>query len=199
MELRDTIAQRYAAKHFDGRPIPEGTVRRLLELVRFAPSGLNIQPWRVKVVSDPAVKKQLLEATYNEPQIMSCSHLLVFCADRDFLGLSAHLAKRMEVEGVPEKIREIVNGIAGEMSHMPPEAWAGYATANTYLPAFLTQLVAIDMGFNSCIMSHFQPDEYSRILALPEHLQPVLLCPLGYADDQPLPKWRYSVDEYLID
>ncbi len=199
MELRDTIAQRYATKHFDGRRIPEEKVRELLEVVRWAPSGLNIQPWRVKVVSDPATRERLLEATYNEPQIMSCSHLLVYCADRDFPHLSARLLKRMEQEGVPGKIREIVGGIAAEMSHMPPEAWAGYATANAYLPALLTQLVAVDMGFASCIMSHFDPEQYSRILALPENLEPVLLCPLGYADDQPLPKWRYSVDEFLIE
>ncbi|NLE10358.1 MAG: nitroreductase, partial [Actinobacteria bacterium] len=34
---------------------------------------------------------------------------------------------------------------------------------------------------------------------LPESLIPVILVPLGYADDQPLPKWRYSVEELLID
>ena len=198
MELRETISRRYAAKHYDGRPIPDEQVHALLELVRWAPSGLNIQPWRVKVVSDPAVKQELLAAGYDEPQIMSCSHLLVFCADTDFAGLRQRLLPRMEQEGVPEKIRDIVDAIAGEMSHMPPEAWHGYATANTYLPALLTQLVATDMGLNSCVMSHFQPDEYSRILGLPEHLKPVLLCPLGYADDQPLPKWRYSVEELLI-
>ncbi len=199
MELRDTIARRYAAKHFDGRPISEAQLRELLELVRLSPSGLNIQPWRVKVVSDPAVKQQLLEATYNAPQTASCSHLLVFCADRDFGGLSARLAARMQQEGVPEPIRDIVNGIAAEMGHMPAEAWAGYALANTYLPAFLTQLVAFDMGFASCIMSHFSPEEVARVLELPDNLRPALLCPLGYADDQPLPKWRYAVDELLID
>jgi nitroreductase / dihydropteridine reductase len=199
MELRDAIARRYAAKHFDGRPIPEEKVQELLETIRWAPSGLNIQPWRVKVVSDPAVKQSLLDAAHNEPQILSCSHLLVFCADRDFPRLSARLAARMEQEAVPEKIRDIVNGIAADMSHMPPEAWAGYATANAYLPAFLTQLVAVDMGFNSCMMTHFKPEEFSRILALPENLQPVLLCPLGYADDHPLPKWRFGVEELVVE
>jgi len=54
MELKEVVAQRYAAKHFDGRPIPEDKIRELLELVRWAPSGCNMQPWRIKVVSDPA-------------------------------------------------------------------------------------------------------------------------------------------------
>jgi nitroreductase/dihydropteridine reductase len=199
MELRETIMQRYATKHFDGRSIPEEKIQELLDLIRWAPSGLNIQPWRIKVVSDPAVKQRLVAPTFDEPQIASCSHLLVFCADRDFSGLARRLVARMKQESVPEQTREIVRGIAGEMSHMPDEAWAGYATANTYLLALLAQLAAKDLGFDSCLMTHFQPKEYSRILELPENLPPVLLCPLGYADDQPLPKWRYSVDELLID
>jgi nitroreductase/dihydropteridine reductase len=198
MEVREAIAQRYAAKHFDGVRIPEEMVLDLLEQIRWAPSGLNIQPWRVKVVSDEALKRELSAATYDEPQIVSCSHVLVFCADSDLPGLAERLLARMEAEGVPEEIRGIVGGIATEMSHMPPAAWTAYAIANTYLPAFLAQLVAKDLGFDSCMMSHFRPEEYSRILSLPDHLVPALVCPLGYADDRPLPKWRYSVEELGI-
>jgi len=198
MELREAIAKRYATKRFDGRAVPPETIRELLDLIRWAPSGLNIQPWRIKVVSDPEIKHELHAATYEEPQILSCSHLLVFCADTDLAGLAERLIGRMETEGVPETTRTIVGEIAGEMRHMPAEAWKGYAVANTYLPAFLAQLVAKDMGFDSCLMTHFEPVEYSRILGLPAQLVPTILCPLGYAADQPLPKWRYGVDELLI-
>lgn len=198
MELREAIAKRYATKHFDGRPIPEDQVRQLLEMARWAPSGLNIQPWRVKVISDPALKSRLSTATHDEPQIMSCSHLLVFCADTDYAGLRTRLLARMEKEGVPEKVRTIVGGIAEEMSHMPAEAWRAYAEANTYLPALLAQLAAKDLGFDSCLMTHFIPEEYVRILGLPANLVPVLLCPLGYADDKGPVKWRYTVEEFLI-
>lgn len=198
MELREAIAKRYAAKHFADEPIPIEKVRELLELVRWAPSGINIQPWRVKIVSDATAKKKLAAATYNEPQIESCAHLLVFCADSDVAGLCDRLLLRMQEEGVPEPNMSIVTGIAAGMREMPADLWAGYAVANTYLPALLTQLVAKDMGFDSCMMTHFQPEEYSRILDLPANMLPTILCPLGYGDDQPLPKWRYSVEEILI-
>jgi nitroreductase/dihydropteridine reductase len=198
MELKQAIASRYATKHFDGRSVPEEKIQELLETARWAPSGLNIQPWKIKVVSDAAVKRQLSPATYDEPQILSCSHLLVFCADLDYAGLRKRLLARMEKEGVPEKVISIVAGIAEEMSHMPPKEWRAYAEANTYLPALLAQLAAKDLGFDSCLMTHFVPEEYVRILGLQENLVPVLLCPLGYADDKFPVKWRYSVDELLI-
>lgn len=198
MELREAIAKRYATKHFDGRAIPEEKVHELLDLARWAPSGLNIQPWRVKVVSDVELKRRLSAATFDEPQIMSCSHLLIFCADTDYAALRQRLMARMEKEGVPEKVRTIVGDIAAEMSHMPPEAWRTYAVSNTFLVALLAQLAAKDLGFDSCLMTHFQPEEYSRILELPPNLVPTLLCPLGYADDKGPVKWRYSVEELLI-
>ena len=79
--------QRYATKRFDGRAVPEETVRELLELVRFAPSAINLQPWRIRVVTDPAVKERLQPAAFDQPQVTTCSHLLVFCADPDYEGL----------------------------------------------------------------------------------------------------------------
>ena len=49
---------RYATKKFDGRKIPEEKVGELLELVRFAPSAINLQPWKIKIVTDQKVKEQ---------------------------------------------------------------------------------------------------------------------------------------------
>jgi nitroreductase / dihydropteridine reductase len=84
MEFADIVMSRYATKKFDGRNIPENTINELLEIVRFAPSPLNLQPWKIKVVTDQIVNEQLKPAACNQEQVTSCSHLLVFCADPDY-------------------------------------------------------------------------------------------------------------------
>ena len=66
MDFKDCVEQRYATKRFDGRPIPDAAVRELLELVRLAPSALNLQPWRIRVVSDPAQKEALRPAAFDQ-------------------------------------------------------------------------------------------------------------------------------------
>jgi hypothetical protein len=96
MEFREAIMRRYATKQFAGRPIPDDLISQLLEIVRWAPSGLNIQPWRIKIVTDPHLKEQLSAAAWDEPQIMSCSHLLIFCADTDYAGLVERLLPARE-------------------------------------------------------------------------------------------------------
>ena len=47
--------------------------------VRFffaVPSGLNLQPWKIKVIIDQKIKEGLFPATLNQQQIITCSHLL---------------------------------------------------------------------------------------------------------------------------
>jgi nitroreductase/dihydropteridine reductase len=198
MEFRDAIMQRWAAKRFDDRRVPDEMIDRLLEAVRLAPSGLNIQPWKIKLVTDPALKEELSAAAWDEPQIKSCSHLLVFCADTDYAGLVTRLLAGMKANDVPEKVYDVVKGIAEDMAHMPADKWFAYAQSNVYLAVCYALLAATDLGFDSCPMTHFSPDEFARILALPANLVPVLLCPVGYAAHEAPPKWRYPKEDLLV-
>lgn len=47
------IRRRYASRTFTPRAVPRQTLEDILEVARFAPSGANIQPWRVYVLSGP--------------------------------------------------------------------------------------------------------------------------------------------------
>lgn len=198
MEFRELVMGRYATKLFDGCKIPEEKVAELLELVRWAPSGLNIQPWKIKIVTHDATKEMLSAATWDEPQIKSCSHLLVFCADTDFDGLRHRLASSMKENGVPERVWHVVMGIAERMAKMSAAQWLSYAQCQVYLALSYAILAAKELGFDSCPMANFKPDEYSRILRLPENLVPTILCPVGYAADQQHGKWRYPLEEIVV-
>jgi len=47
MLFKDIVMQRYAVKKFDGKKVSEDLISELLELVRFAPSAINLQPWKI--------------------------------------------------------------------------------------------------------------------------------------------------------
>lgn len=198
MEFKDIVARRYATKQFEPRPVPEETIQELLELVRWAPSGLNIQPWRIKVISDAETKALLEPATPDEPQVKSCSHLLVFCVDTDFAALSERLGGAMKDHSVPDFVWDIVMGIAAEMGGLPENEKLAWLQCQVYIAATHALLGATSLGVDSCPMSHFIPSEYSRILGLPEHIQPILLVALGYGADEPHGKWRYPLEDMLL-
>ena len=199
MEFKDIVMQRYATKKFDGRKVPDAKMKELFELIRFAPSALNVQPWKVKVVTDPKVKEQLKPATWNQEQVTTCSHLLVFCANTDFRGLIGRLEKAMRERKIPDDVVKMVR----EMSENfflknTPELQLAMAQHHVFLALGNALNGAKSLGLDSCPMGGFDPKEYARILGLPPHLVPTMLCPVGYAADRTMPKFRFPVEDLFF-
>ncbi|MGE5279394.1 MAG: nitroreductase family protein [Deltaproteobacteria bacterium] len=57
------IRRRRSVRHFLRKDLPAPVVRRLLEAGRWAPSGLNNQPWRFCVIKDAALRGRLAALT----------------------------------------------------------------------------------------------------------------------------------------
>jgi len=199
MEFGTIVMSRYATKKFDGRKIPETKVSELLEMVRFAPSAINLQPWKIKLVTDQKVKEQLRPAAFDQEQITSCSHLLVFCADPDYDSLISGLGALLKKSGAPEEMQKMVVGMAVRFTKpMSPEQKLAWSQAQTYLALGNALNGAKSLGFDSCPMGGFDPKEFVRILKIPPPLVPVMLCPLGYAADKPMPKVRFAKEDMLF-
>jgi nitroreductase / dihydropteridine reductase len=198
MKFQELLTKRYAAKAFQNKAVPEETLRELLEMIRLAPSGLNIQPWRIKVVADAETKERLFAITPEEPQIGSCSHLLVFCADTDWVAQTQKLSRTMKEKTIPDKIWGIVMGIAAEMAKEPEDELKAWIIGNVYIAATYALLGAQALGLDSCPMTHFPAAEYARMFGLPENIAPVLLVAVGYAADEAKPKWRYPLSDILL-
>jgi nitroreductase / dihydropteridine reductase len=199
MPFKEIVMRRYAAKVFDGRRIDEGQVQELLEMVRYAPSALNLQPWKIRVITDQNLKEELFLASWNQQQITTCSHLLVFCANLDIQGLIARLEAIMREADVSEEIvdryicftRDFVRRVSTE-DLLP------WAQNNVFIALGNALNGAKALGFDSCPMTAFDREEYAKILALPKSLVPTVLCPIGYAADSPTPKLRFPLEEIIF-
>jgi nitroreductase len=58
------VASRREVRAYSDRPVPEATVRRILEAGRIAGSSGNREPWRFLVIADRRVREGLAEAVY---------------------------------------------------------------------------------------------------------------------------------------
>ena len=199
MEFSEIVQKRYAAKLFDGKELPQAKVDKLLEMVRFAPSSFNIQPWAIKVVSDAETKEKLKAVSWNQPQITSCSHLLVFCADKNIKQKIGMLESSMISAGAsPESIKTYMEMMWNFEKNLTEEQKLSWAQRQLYLALGNALNGAKSLGFDSCPMEGFDPKEYSKILKLPDNIIPTALCPIGYASDKPSPKLRFPKEEVLI-
>jgi nitroreductase len=59
MDLREAIRSTGSVREFTDEPVDDATVAAILDDARFAPSGGNRQPWRVAVVKDVAIRREL--------------------------------------------------------------------------------------------------------------------------------------------
>lgn len=59
-------------------------------------------------------------------------------------------------------------------------------------------LAAADAGLGSCWICNFDTARFAELFALPEGVDPVVLIPIGYADDTPAPKHRLTVEEISL-
>ncbi|MFG2963827.1 nitroreductase [Streptomyces sp. NPDC048288] len=51
MDVYEAVASRRAVRAFTDRPVPRETLERVLSAAAWAPSGSNIQPWRIYVLT----------------------------------------------------------------------------------------------------------------------------------------------------
>ena len=65
MDLREAIRTTGSVREFRDEPVADALVASVLDDARFAPSGGNRQPWRVVLVKDTAIRRQM--ATLMQP------------------------------------------------------------------------------------------------------------------------------------
>ncbi len=79
MDILEKLNWRYAVKKFDpSKKLNEAQLERVLEATRLSASSYGLQPYKVIVVKDPAVREALKAVSWNQPQITDASHLVVF-------------------------------------------------------------------------------------------------------------------------
>jgi nitroreductase/dihydropteridine reductase len=198
MEFKDVVRQRYACRQYEDKNIPEGTIQDLVEIIGYAASARNLQPWKIKIVSDRKTLGELFAATGNQVQVRDCSHLLVLCADIDYATLIDKMDRSLQTAGVPDQTRtEMVGMTRDRVAGFNTEQLLHWSQCQVYIALGNAINGAFALGLGACPMTNFKPQEFTRILGLPANLTPTALVSLGYAAEKPVPKRRYPVAEIL--
>jgi nitroreductase len=161
---------RYATKKFDpARKIAPELWAKLEQAAVLAPSSYGLQPWKFVVVTDPAVRQRLHAVSWNQPQILDASHLVVFAARNPPTpaDVERHVARTAEVRGVTAEaldgFKKMMLGSLARMTEADAHAWAArqcYIALGVFLSACAMA------GVDACPMEGFQPDQYDEILGL---------------------------------
>ena len=87
----------------------DSEIKKLLEILRFTPSSVNIQPWHFVVADNLAAKERIAKAltgkyAYNAPKVLESSHTLVFCTKTDIT--SEYLNQLLEQDDLNGRFKD---------------------------------------------------------------------------------------------
>lgn len=194
MEFEKIMRTRYAAKRYKNKQISEEHLQKLLTAVRLSPSSYNGQPWKVVVIADDKLKKQLLPASFDQPQITECSHLFVFCGHPNPKERFREVGDLMREDGVSEeRVKGFLDMTLGAMDHRSEKDRIEWAKRHCFIPLMALMAQATDLGLNGSPMEGFIPKKYQEILGIDAH--PVVLCAVGYPADKPEEKLRFPEEK----
>lgn len=206
IDIIDRLNWRYATKAFDPeKKIDDALWEQVEESLVLTPSSFGLQPWKFIVITDQAVKESLLEHSWSQGQVTSCSHLVVLTALRDIgesdvdkLIIDTHQKRGGELSTL-DPYKGMMNGFMSQMSDEQKFAWA---RNQVYIALGQLMTVASMLEIDACPMEGITPSKYDEILGLEGgRYGTVLACPMGYRSDDDkygtLAKIRYPKDEII--
>lgn len=83
MDITDIIISRRSVRKFTPGPVADEIIEKILEAGRWAPSGLNNQPWRFGIVTDAGLKEEISKLTHYANIVLGAQVLIAVFLDTD--------------------------------------------------------------------------------------------------------------------
>lgn len=203
----EKLEWRYATKKFDPTKKLSGEKLEILkQAFNLTATSFGLQPIKMVVVSNQALKEKLVPFTFNQLQVRDASHILVLCIekeiDADFI--VDHFKRVEDTRKTPREILEpfeknLVNSFAEKQSKEIKE----WMTNQLYLTLGALLTVCAIEKIDACPIEGFEPEKYDHLLGLKKMgLESVIVLPVGYRDETDffigLKKVRRGVDKLTI-
>ncbi|MCP4882293.1 MAG: NAD(P)H-dependent oxidoreductase [Flavobacteriales bacterium] len=204
----NSLKWRYACKKFDkNRKLDQIQIDILSNAFNLTATSFGLQPLKMLIVKSDALKAKLLPHAYFQPQITTCSHLLVFCIDTAFdeKSIDAYFDLEKDIRGTSEEIvgkfRNQLKSIYKNKDRQQIDTSAIY---QAYISLGTLMTVCAEERIDSCPMEGFNPVKFDDVLELGKmNLRSVLLLPVGFrADDDimsSMKKVRKPLEQVIIE
>ena len=175
MEVYEAIESRRSIRKYKPDPVDEGTLNRVLEAGRLAPSWDNTQCWRFIVIRDNDVKSKVSDTLPEDNParraIKNAPAVIVACAK---LGESGNIDGKLS----SDKGDWYMFDVALAMQNLA--------------------LAAHSLGLATVHIGNFDAKKVAEILEVPQGYCVVEMTPLGYPDQIRNPRPRKELSEVVF-
>jgi nitroreductase len=185
LAVTEAMAQRRAVKAFDPEfTIADADMRDLLETALLSPTAFNIQNWRIVRVQDAALRQQIREVAWDQPQVTDAAELLVLCADLDAWDKSP---ERYWVEA-PQAVQDLIVPNIRKYYQGRPQVARDEGMRSCGMLAQSIMLLAAERGWDTCPMDGFDFDAVAELINLPADHAISLMVAVGKRAQDPFAK-----------
>ncbi len=180
---------RYATKKFNSeKKISNSDLEILKEAIQLSTSSYGLQPYKVIIVENEEIRKQLQPASWGQSQITDASHLFVFASitNVDSSYINNFVENMAKTRNIPvESIKAYADFMIGNITTLSPEKQFIWSQKQAYLALGNLLNVAAELKIDVTPMEGFIPEQYNEILGLTEKgLSATLVATIGYRDDE---------------
>lgn len=209
MSLINDLQWRHAVKAYDPtKKVSKENIDKIIEVARLAPTSSGLQPFKVIVVGNPALKEKMAIGALNPDCMRECSHVLVFAAwdryteERIDQVFDLTTAER----GLPTgRFKSYTDKLKASYLNQPEEANFAHTSKQTYLALGLALAQAAELRIDSTPAEGFDHKLVDEVLELKKlGLKSVSIMYVGYADQTrdwlgTMKKVRAPKEDFLVE
>jgi nitroreductase len=207
MDVAEAVRKRMSVRAFKPHPVPGALVRRLIAESASAPSGGNLQPWRVYALAGAPLaefKAVVASTPMEEPEyeVYPSNLWEPFRTRRYVCGEDLYASIGISREDRPGRFRQLARNtlffdapvglfFCLDRKLGPPQ----WADLGMYMQSFM--LLAVESGLATCAQEYWAryPQTVARFVNLPDDHMLFSGMALGYADESaPINNWRTRRD-----
>lgn len=202
----DRLNWRAAIKKYDpSKKLSDDQVELLVETARMAPTSYGLQLVKLYVVSNDSVKKQLMEAGYQQPQFVDASHTFVLAVRETITpeDVQKYVDRIVEQRSVPaESIEGLKGMMLGSIKDRSPQELFVWNSRQAYILLGMMMAVAAEHNIDTTPIEGFVPEKFDEILGITKDgYKSVVVMPAGFrAEDDKyatMPKVRKTKEEFV--
>ena len=207
MSLLDKLNWRYATKKFDPtKKLSNAQLDELLSAVQLSPSSYGLQSYKILVVEDPEIRKQLREAAYGQAQLTDASQVIVFASETVIdeelvVKYIENISKTRHIER--KDLSAYEQTMTGTVDRLAEDQKITWSHKQAYIALGVLLTAAADLGIDACPMEGFMNGKFDEILGLKEKgLTASVIATIGFRaendDYSKMAKVRRPKEELFI-
>jgi nitroreductase len=161
-----------------------------------SPTAFNIQNWRFVRVTDPAQRKAIRAAAWDQAQVEDASELLVLCFDSKAWERDPARYWRL----APQEVQDFLVPAIDDYYRGRPQVERDEGMRSCGLVGQNLMLVAQELGYQSCPMDGFDYAAVGEIIGLPTDHEIAFMLAIGKGIKEPWPRpGQLALDEVMVE